>query len=154
MKTDEKWWKRFYVTEQLQLKLIHRLLMASADRHLSPASSIFLSSLSNKTTIYKKTDIYSKWLFMYCLQELLNTFNSYVISLQTKVHSGYQKYFMFCLGAKIQTISNAWNWQFRSTFFIHTVGKTRRWSTRPGQEFVGRFPFLCISFKMLYQSCW
>jgi len=42
------------VTEQLQLKLIHRLLMASADRHLSPASSIFLSSLSNKTAIYKK----------------------------------------------------------------------------------------------------
>lgn len=51
MKNDEK---GFYVTEQLQLKLIHRLLMASADRHLSPASSIFLSSLSNKTAIYKK----------------------------------------------------------------------------------------------------
>lgn len=53
----ENWWKKFYVTEQLQLKLIHHqsaFLMASADRHLSSASSIFLSSLSNKTASYKK----------------------------------------------------------------------------------------------------
>lgn len=32
------------------------------------------------------------------------------------------------------------------------MGNTRRWSTRPGQELLGGFPFLCISFQMLHSK--
>ena len=37
---------------------------------------------------------------MYCLQELLSTFNSYVISLQSKVHPCNKNILCFALGQK------------------------------------------------------